>query len=267
MTNKIKIALGQMPSRWAEKETNLGQIETLTGQAAADGAELVVFPEMALTGYRADTPAAEMRALAEPVPGPATQALATVAQTNHMAIALGLLEISDEDLFDTTVLLSGDELRVYRKTHVHWTESFTPGNALPVWPTPFGRTGMLICFDLSFSEPARVLALSGAELILAPSAVPPDFDVYAQRRALARALDNQLYVLYCNFAAPDFPGHSLVADPFGEVVARAGAGEELLTATLDLDRARAWREKERIFDQRHPRLYRAIAEAPAADGV
>jgi predicted amidohydrolase len=258
----IKVALAQMSSRWADKEMNLRQIKALTAQAAACDTDLVLFPEMSLTGYQANASLAEMRALAEPVPGPATHALTAVAQAKGIAIAFGLLETSGKDLYDTAVLLTGDDLWVYRKTHVHWSEPFTHGDALPAWPTALGQIGMLICFDLSFSEPARVLALGGAELILAPSAVPPDFDAHAQQRVRSRALDNQLFVLYCNFAGPDFPGHSLVADPSGHVLARAGADKELLIATVDLERARVWRQEERIFDQRHPQLYRAIVEAP-----
>jgi predicted amidohydrolase len=259
MTDESKVALGQMSSRWAEKEINLRRIKAMTAQAAAEGADLIVFPEMALTGYRANASFAEMRTLAEPVPGPATQALAAVAQAEDIGIAFGLPEVSGEDLYDTAVLLTGDDLRVYRKTHAHWTEYFTPGDALPVWSTTFGQVGMLICFDLSFSEPARVLALGGAELILAPSAVPPDFDAHAQRRAAARALDNQLYVLYCNFAGPGFPGHSLVADPEGELVALASGEETLLFCSVNRERLRAWREKERVFAMRHPELYTPIS--------
>jgi predicted amidohydrolase len=90
--------------------------------------------------------------------------------------------------------------------------------------------------------------------------VPPDFNVYAQRRVQARALDNQLYMIYCNFSTPGFPGQSLVTDPFGGVVAQAGASEELLSVTLNLNRMYTWREKERIFNQRRPRLYRVVAE-------
>jgi nitrilase len=259
MTDEIKVALGQIPSRWGEKENNLRRIKALAAQAAADSAKLVVFPEMALTGYCANAPLTEMRSLAEPIPGPATQALTAVAQDEGIAIAFGLLEIVGESVYDTAILLVGNDLLLYRKTHVHWTEPFTPGDALPVWSTPIGNIGIIICFDLSFSEPARVLALNGAELILSPSAVPPDFDAYAQRRVTARALDNQLFVLYCNFAGPDFPGHSLVVDSRGEVIERAGEEETLLICSLDRQKLRAWREKERIFTMRHPELYKSIS--------
>jgi predicted amidohydrolase len=156
-------------------------------------------------------------------------------------------------------LLTGNDLRVYRKTHVHWTEPFTPGDELPVWPTPFGKAGMLICFDLSFSEPARVLALSGAQVIVAPSAVPADFKEHAERRVVARALDNQLFVLYCNFSGQAFAGNSLVVNAEGKVIARAGGDETLLFCSLDRQKSRAWRAKEKIFPMRHPKLYEPIS--------
>jgi predicted amidohydrolase len=120
--------------------------------------------------------------------------------------------------------------------------------------------GMLICFDLAFPEAARVLALAGAEVILAPSAVPTDFKTYSERRVIARALDNQCFIVYCNLGGEGFGGNSLVVDPRGEVLARCGPDQQLAFCTIDLDTITDWQGEERIFSERRPELYGPVVQ-------
>ncbi len=263
MKTNYRIALGQIDSRWGAKEANLNRMSIYIRRAAADGASLIVFPEMALTGYRAGVVRDDLEPLAEAVPGPATDKLMRLARTHDIAITFGMLERSGNHLYNTAVLLIEDSVFTYRKTHVHWTEQSAVGHALPVWQTKLGHIGMLICFDLAFPEAARVLALAGAEVIIAPSAVPTSFRIYTERRVVARALDNQCYVLYCNFAGEGFDGNSLVINPRGDVIVRAGVAPDLVFGIVDLATESAWRQEERIFSERHPRLYAPIAETAA----
>ncbi|RMG61905.1 MAG: carbon-nitrogen hydrolase family protein [Calditrichaeota bacterium] len=105
-------------------------------------------------------------------------------------------------------------------------------------------------------EPARTLALKGARLIVYASAVPAGFHGIHRLRMQSRALDNQLFVLSYNQAAPPFCGGSLIADPTGTVLQEAGEQEALLVQHLDLTRVDRWRQQEKIFSYRRPGLYR-----------
>lgn len=113
----------------------------------------------------------------------------------------------------------------------------------------------MVCFDLGFPEAARVLALNGAELIVAPSAVPLNFKEINRRRVVARAMDNQLFVLYCNYSGEVSGGGSLVVDPSGEIILEAGNEPGVYVQSIDLRQVAYWRNYERIYEHRRPDLY------------
>jgi 5-aminopentanamidase len=204
----------------------------------------VVFPECALSGYLLDD-LNELERFAEPVPGPAIRRLAEACARQQVYTVVGLLERGAEAIYNSAVLVGPDGLiACYRKAHL-------PGLGLDrlvahgdtpfaVHETPIGRIGMAICYDIRFPEPARLLALQGADIIAFPSNWPPYTipDVLTR----ARALENRVHLAVANRAGEErgsrFLGRSQLVDVFGTVLTEAGSEEALLYAELDLALAR-----------------------------
>ncbi len=271
-----RIAVVQMETQPLEPERNLARVLDWMHQAAAQGAQLVLFPECALTGYMLT--AEEAAAMAEPIPGPRTDRLAEACRRWDLHAVVGTIEKDEHGrCFNTAVLLSPDGvLGCYRKTHLICLgvdRYLTPGERLAEpFATPLGRLGMLICYDLRFPEPARVLALTGAQAILLPTAWPQAATLYPDFVARARAAENGLYLLAADHVGSEgasrYLGRSMIIGPDGEVLAEAGKDKEaLLIADLDLSRSerkhRIFRPGEYEIDllrDRRPELYGLIAD-------
>lgn len=240
----------------------LSHIDSLAGRA-----ELVVFPELFTTGYSLDD--LDHRALAELVPdGESLQRLANAASHNRVAVCGGLLERDGDALFDTVVVLdsSGGLIGRYRKTHLHPSEraTFKQGDELVVVPVDRRiRLGLAICFEHAFPEIFAELALSGANVVAIPSAVPEGFGYLMELRTRARAQDNQVFVAAANLAGNDgetrWCGRSAIVDPRGELLAFAGTNEQAqLIAPVDLSVVDKERHQEPVFHHRRPELYRRL---------
>jgi len=279
---------------WGDKKQTLAKIEANVVEAAAQGIDILLFPEEALTGAsacaacRAEMAACETHlALAEPVPGPATDHVAELARDLDVYVVFGLPERDARDpkvLYNAAAVVGPEGLLgVYRKIHLGtlpWvTEGivFAPGNELPVFPTRFGPIGVQICYDFWFNpELTRILALKGARLILNPCATfaGPGKRDYMVQTTSVRAQENLVYAASANLvggpghedysaehlgdALPDaFLGHSVIAGPafprFSHVYAEAGDGEEIISATLSFEKLHRW---QTVFPMRDWRATR-----------
>jgi predicted amidohydrolase len=260
MSHPRRVAVVQRQPRSADPQANLGAVADVLGRLAG-AVDVVVFPELFLSGYLTDG----LDRIAEPLDGPLVGALSGLARRHRTLLVCGLPEAADGRWFDTAVVLDADGTLAgaYRKTHLFGTEPavFTPGDRLPVFDTGVGRVGVLICYDLEFPEPARVLAAQGAELLVVPTA---NMDPYADLHrvhARARAMENGVHLLLANQVGMvgDLVmcgGSRIVADT-GEVLAAAGRGEALLLAELP-DAADGARDPALdYFAHRRPDLYRA----------
>jgi predicted amidohydrolase len=237
---------------------NVDRLAELVGKHA-DGAELVVAPELVTSGYDLDMLARRGRELAEPLDGPTAARVSELAAEVGATLVFGMLERDGDALYDTAVVAAPDgQLVPYRKSHLYPTESalFAAGTELVVAPTPAGRLGMMICFEHAFPDVATTLALRGAQILVIPSAVPFGYEHLLTLRTRARAQDNQVFAVGCNLAGNGFCGRSLVTDPRGEVLAEAGTEETVLRATLDLAAIEREREREPALRLRQPDLYR-----------
>jgi len=168
--------------------------------------------------------------VAEPVPGPTTARLAEVARARKSYIVTSLVEREGTTFYNTAVLIDREGRLVgkYRKVNLPWDEfegGITPGSEYPVFQTDFGKVGMMICWDSEFPEPARALALQGAQVILMPIW---DWD---ERLALARAVENQVFLVTSSYGDP-----SVIVDPNGEQIASAKEEGTAAIATIDLSR-------------------------------
>jgi predicted amidohydrolase len=272
----MRAAIVQSNPRLGDVERNLGECLRRAEEAAAQGCDLVVFTECALSGYMLAT-REEAARCAEPVPGPSTEALAAVCARHGLHCVLGLLELDGRILRNTAVLVGPDGLvGRYRKSHIACigADCFTtPGDdRYEVHETPIGKIGLQVCYDWRFPEITRVLALRGADVIAHPTNSPVAARALADFLPRARAAENAVFFLMANRIGTEsgttFFGRSQVVDPFGRVLCDAGeSDEELLVAELDLELARA-KTKEpgagayavRLFADRRPELYGGISE-------
>jgi predicted amidohydrolase len=196
--------------------------------------------------------------VSESVPGPSTERLGALARRLRCYIVGGIYERSGSLIYNTAVLLDrgGRLVGKYRKTHLPREEveaGLTPGSEYPVFDTDFGKVGLMICWDLQFPEPARALALQGAELILLP--IWGGSDVLAR----ARAIENHVYLVTSSYDMKTF-----IVAPNGDIAAEAGKDRPFAIAEVALDRQifQPWLGdmKARTWKERRPDL--AIPPAP-----
>lgn len=213
----------------------------------SSGAELVVLPETASTGFVTGLDADELWDVASEIPGPVTEPLQEAARDLGVHLVWGTYERGPERgvVHNASVLIgpSGDVLGVYRKTHPFGTELryrggwVTPGDEVSVVETPLGRIGQIICFDGDYPELSRITAVRGAEVIVRPSALLRSADLW-ELTTRARAYDNHVFVVGANATGADpagtlYFGNSLIVTPIAEVVARAASHECWVSARLD----------------------------------
>lgn len=276
-----KIAAVQMDCHLGDKPRNLAVVRARLREAAEQGARLIVFPECTLTGYAFAGPTEPLQQ-AEPVPGPATLALAQDCRALQVWAAVGLLEQGETaDVFYNACALIGPDgiAGTYRKVHLPFLglDRFARPGDRPFAVHDLGglRVGLNICYDGSFPEASRVLALLGADLILLPTNWPPEARRQPCFVVQTRALENHVYYAAVNRVGEEagfrFIGASRIVDCTGDLLAEAGDGETLLYAEVDPDKARRKRivnlpgayELDRLNDRR-PELYGPITAARPA---
>jgi predicted amidohydrolase len=237
MKDKIRLALAQISNKREDKEANLQKIEKLTFKANEQGANIVIFPEMSLTGYVVRDQSYE---LAETIPGPSVERIEALAKKTEMHIIFGMPELSEKaqaTVFNTAVLvgpqgLIGKYRKMYLPTHSVFEEKryFRPGYEPAAFQTDFGNIGLCICYDIFFPEVIRLSRLKGAQLIVCISASPAVRRSYFETLTCARAIENTAYVAYVNLAGVQdglqFWGGSRLVSPNGDVVAKAKYDEE-----------------------------------------
>ncbi len=270
----MRVAVAQTEPRLGERERNLEACVARLEEAAGAGAELLVLPECAISGYMFNS-AEDALPFADEIPGPLTERLQRECSRLGMHVVCGLLERAGDVLHNAAVLVGPDGLLgTYRKTHLPFlgVDRFVvAGDELPVWDTTLGRIGIEICYDLRFPEATRTLALRGADLVAHPTNFPVAARLQTEFITRTRAAENRVYLLTANRVGKErwgeFCGWSQIVDPYGERLAEAGADEEaLLVADCDLQRAR---DKDYVvpgeyelylFGHRRPELYGALLE-------
>ncbi len=275
----MRIAACQIDVAFGDVTRNLATIERELAAAASGGAQLVVFPECALTGYAFASEAAA-RQVAIEVRGATVDALVAAAQRRGTWLVVGTLERAGDRLFNAALLIGPDGVALhYRKLHLPFLgcDRFVAPGDLPlaVATTPLGRIGLSICYDGSFPETARVLKLAGAQLIVLPTNWPDAAKISRTHQSIVRAFENHVNYVACNRVGSEggfgFPGGSQIVDCSGRVLAQGGATAERLLADLDLPAADENRvvyvpgeyELDRIAHRR-PDCYGAIVEPRAA---
>lgn len=191
-----------------------------------------------------------------------------LAKKYNKATVVGCLEQEDGKLYSRAYFYDPqtDQLEYYDKTHVHWTEKLLrPGKKLEPFDTRFGKIGILICYDMAFVEPTRVYGLKGADILVVVSAVPLHFHwKYPHRRMTGAAMFNQYYVVSANQGyslLSKMGGYSGIYSPDGDLLAMVDNTKYgYITAEIDLDLQKKWREEEVIYKYRIPGLYDILDE-------
>ena len=237
----MRVAAVQMDPQLGAVEANLALILREATAAMDGGAQLVVFPECAVSGYCFDSQA-EALSVAEEVPGPTTDALVALCAERSAVVVIGLLRRMDEALLNSAVVCTGEGIAgVYHKTHLPTlgVDRFvTPGTEpFAVYDTPAGRLGPAICYDARFPEPSRVLALAGAQIITLPTNWPEGSEKVPDFVVRTRALENCCFFVAVNRCGTErgfrFVGRSTIAGPDGAILAQASA-QEPQTITADI---------------------------------
>lgn len=263
-----------------DKAENLATAESLLADAAGQGAQLAVLPEM----FNCLGGGSVLAAGAEPIGGPTTQwARQQAAQLGLWLVAGSFVERVDgsDRTRNTSLLVSptGQVEATYHKIHLfdcdvpgaefHESQVVTPGDAIVTAPAAgIGTIGLSICYDLRFPELYRILALQGAEVITVPAAFtaktgPPHWEILLR----ARAIENQTYVVAAGQHGQSAPGlawhgHSMIIDPWGVVLADAGGGgDAVIVADIDLAVVRRTRAMLPSLANRRPDAYR-FPDAP-----
>jgi predicted amidohydrolase len=307
---KIKAAAVQFTHAAGDKQYNLGRVRAFVQEAATAGVDLLVFPEMCLTGYwhvrKLDR--ASIEELAEPVPGgESSRALAEMAGETGMTIGAGLIEVCGDrgTLYNTYVVAMPDgRIEQHRKLHCFISEHMVSGDEYTVFDIPQGaRVGVLICYDNNIGENARITALRGAEILLAPhqtggcnspsprcmgtidpvlweqrqenpAAIEAEFRGPKGREWLmhwlpARAHDNGLFLVYSNGVGLDDDevrtGNAMILDPYGDILAETWAArDEMVEAALDPDLLEMTTGRRWMMTRR-PELYGELTERTGAE--
>jgi N-carbamoylputrescine amidase len=269
------------------RDENLGRALRFVADAAGRGARLVVLPELFLGPYFCQRPDDRTAfKLAEPVPGPTTQALADAARTHRITLVGGsVFERAGDQFYNTAAVFNPDGTLAgtYRKTHIpedilyHEQHYFAPGDTgIRVYATAAGNVAPLICYDQWYPEAARLATLGGAELLAYPTAIgvideqveeniTGDWEQMWRSAQVGHAAVNNVYVAAVNRVGREgnitFWGGSFVAGPDGTVLAKAGAGEEIVLADCDLARVPALQKAWRFLDNRRPGVYGGLTES------
>jgi len=238
MLKEFNVALAQISCKVGDKKHNLNVMKKNIRQAKDKDANLVVFPELALTGYMCRDLVYE---LAEPIPeGPSIRQLEEVTKKEDIHVIFGMLERSEKaraTLYNTAVLLGPSGfIGKYRKTHLPTHSAFEekryfrPGYQAPVFETDIGRLGLIICYDVFFPEITRLLRLKGSQLIVCISASPAMRREFFEALTVARAIENTAYLVYVNLVGVEdglqFWGGSRIVAPNGKIVSQARYDEE-----------------------------------------
>jgi len=275
VSDTIRLACCQLNVTFGDPIANAGQAVAQLVDLARRDVQLAVFPECYLTGYCVRSLEAA-QAIAIATDHVALKEIRTASQETGCLAIVGFAERHPDGSVSNSAALfePGSPPRFYRKSHLPFLgldRFVTPGDALDVFETAIGRIGILICYDQRAPEPARVLALKGADVIVLPTNWPVGAETSAEVVAPTRAAENRVFYAACNRTGTEhgftFIGRSGIYDPVGTALARAEDGEAVLIADLDLAQARSKRTvnipgeyEMAIFDSRRPELYGRIVE-------
>lgn len=261
----MRIALAQMDTVWHDPRANVAGAEAMVARAAGQGCRVVVFPELFATGFTM-----EPERFAEPIPGPLTATLSSLAKQHGVWIVAGGIEAPDATRpgakpRNAAFALSPDGVLVhtYRKIHPFTygeeTQHYEGGDTCATFDLEGIPTLLVVCYDLRFPEIFRPFAAQGAKLAFVIANWPTQRAAHWSTLLAARAIENQMVVCGVNRSGSDpkvsYPGLSVIHDATGEVLARGGSAAELVIADVEFAQVDAWRDRFPALHDRRPDVY------------
>jgi len=276
MSDRVKVAAVQTDPKLMKISENLENMVSAVRKAAANQANLIVFPECSLTGYIFSS-CQEALPFAETIPGPSTEKLVSLCQKLKVYVIFGLLEKEGDRLFNAAALVGPQGLIAgYRKNHLPFLgiDRFVNIGDRPfqVHPTPIGNIGMHICYDILFPESARIMTLLGADIIVLSTNFPQGRGETLNCVARSRAIENKVHLVLADRVGNErgfaFAGMSNIVNANGEILSLASPDkEEIVYGEVSLEAAR---QKHRVFipgeweidniKDRRPELYGIITQ-------
>jgi len=272
MKEKVNVALAQISCKRGNKAENIRKMENTVTKAKQQGSELVIFPELSLTGYTLRDQIYEM---AETIPGDSTTILEKLAEKAETYIVFGMPELSEKTqatIYNTAVLVGpegfiGKYRKMYLPTHSVFEERryFRPGYQVGVFETELGKIGLIICYDIFFPEVSRLTRLEGAQLIICISASPATRRAFFETLTAARAIENTTFLAYVNLVGIEdglqFWGGSRLVGPNGKVLLKAKYDEEdLVTGVINYADIRPIEAFVPILKDLRPELFSKLKE-------
>lgn len=287
MKAQVNVTAATVVSRPTCTPANLENIRSQARAAAESGAELVMFPELSVTGFLPNHPNGDHACwlretlncawrTAETLDGRAVHSLIEISREAGLLVAAGMMENAGNVLYNSFVLVGAGRLQGYwRKMHIPLFEMqvYSGGGVPQVVDTPLGRIGVNICFDALLPESTRLVAVQGCEILLLPFAADPPpgtaaaWAKWAKPVVQARCAENGMFGVASNYAGDVtfasasqlFPGGAMIAGPDGSIIAEGE--QELLSATLEAEKLLEARSAfEYTFRFRRPELYQSLTE-------
>ena len=255
----IKAAAIQFNVKPGDVDANLAHVRAALTRVSDQGADLAVLPEMWSSGFAYKN----LNELARRSEGIVVELL-ELSRKLKLVICGSMPEPHGEKVYNSIhVIDNGSLAGVYRKMHLFSLlgedRAFDAGDKWLLADTSIGKVGVLICYDLRFPELSRRLALEGARVICIPAQWPRPRQDHWRALLMARAIENQLFVVSCNacglIGKLDFFGMSMIIDPKGELLAEADDGSREIVAQLDMQILDDWRGQIPCFNDRRPELY------------
>jgi predicted amidohydrolase len=259
----VRIGIGQLDTVWLNKEANFAKAERLVTAASEQGCRLVLLPEMFATGF-----VMELARLGEPPDGPTVRFLCDLARRHELTVVGTWVESHGDKGLNMAGIFAPEGELVLRYAKIHpfrylgEHRFYDSGDSLSVAPAAGFRLCPLICYDLRFPELFRCALEAGATLFAVLANWPDTRIAHWRKLLVARAIENQCYVVGVNRTGAGgglhFPGASLVVDPMGEIVLDAGEREGLFTCEISPRRVAQVRRDFPFLDDRRPELYRSL---------
>ncbi|ULO07021.1 carbon-nitrogen family hydrolase [Paenibacillus sp. 19GGS1-52] len=258
----MRISLIQLDIAFGNPEINYAAAERKIHQAAAEQPDCLILPELWTTGY--DLP--RLGEIGDPEGRITKGFISTLAKQYNINIVAGSVASKGATGITNSMFIfsrQGELVGEYSKLHLFRLmdedQYLQPGEAKGLFTLDGTLCAGLICYDIRFPEWVRAHTAQGAEVLFISAEWPLPRLSHWRALLISRAIENQCYVVACNRAGSDpantFAGHSMIIDPWGDIICEASEGEEILSGTLDLPRVREIREQIPIFSDRRPHLY------------
>lgn len=271
--NMISFALLQTNIKFCDFDYNAAHVKELIAAAMEKDPrpDVIVLPEDWSAGF-SDEMFHHMKDFIEPVNGPSVTVLKECAKQYSVWIVAGSIGTEFEDgMRNTTFLINrnGEIVGDYSKMHLYSDMDedvpFLHGTKAQVYDTELGRLGFMICYDIRFCELSRTYALKGADMIIVTSDFPNPRVNHWRTLLTARAIENQMFIVACNRVGESpmgsYFGHSIIIDPWGNILAEGGEEEEIVTGSVDLSVTKEIRETIHMFRDRRPESYGELVKA------